>query len=50
MATTSITVPNEKARYLEEIAKLSVESLRILATKAGKAGIEQKLKQYQHFI
>ncbi len=46
----SINVPSEKATYLLEISKLSVEALAILASKSGKPGIEQKLKTYQALI
>lgn len=46
----SINVPEDKASYLLEISKLSVETLAILASKAGKPGIEQKLKTYQYLI
>lgn len=46
----SVTCSPEKAEYLAQLASLSVESLRILAEKSRKPGIEQKLKNFQHFI
>lgn len=48
--TTQITVDADKAAHLQKIGNLSVDTLKILADKAGKPGIEQKLKTYRHFI
>lgn len=45
-----ISVDPAKAKYLEELARLSVESLKILAEKSKKPGIEAKLKQFQNFL
>lgn len=47
---TSVEVPSEKAEYLREISTMNVETLKILAAKSKKPGIEQKLKNWQHLI
>ncbi|MDR6240971.1 hypothetical protein [Aureibacter tunicatorum] len=40
-----------KLECLETLKKnLTVESLRILASKSGKKGINKKIKQFQHLI
>lgn len=49
-ATCSVPCSPDKAQYLAQIAKLSTESLRILAEKSRKPGIESKLKTFEHFI
>lgn len=46
----TIEVPRDKALYLRDISCLSPEALEILARKAKKPGIEQKLKQYEKWI
>lgn len=48
--TKQLTVDAEKAAYIEKISKLSIESLKILAEKSEKPGIEGKLKTYAAFI
>lgn len=41
----------DKQKHLDELKKnLSVESLKILAEKSRKPGIEQKLRQFKNFI
>lgn len=45
-----IKVPADKATFLLELSKLSVESLRILAEKSKKPGIEKKLQTYQSLL
>lgn len=53
---TTITVPAEKAEHLQQLQHLTVDTLKILATKAkGKnpdqlKALEGKLKAYQAFI
>lgn len=56
MSQTTITVPAEKAEYLQQLSNATAETLRILASKAkGKSpaqmkALEEKLKMYQLFI
>ena len=55
MQTQAINVPADKAKQLEALAKLSVESLNILAAKANepeakRLAIEKKLKTFQYMI
>jgi hypothetical protein len=45
-----IEVPAEKARQLQKLSTLSVESLNILAEKSGKSGIERKLQTFKNLI
>jgi hypothetical protein len=53
---TTITVPEDKAAYLQALSSLTVDTLKILAGKAnGKTpeqlkALESKLKMYQAFI
>ncbi len=46
----SVLVDSNKATYIQDIAKLSVEALAILAEKSKKPGIELRLKIYQKMI
>lgn len=48
--TVSLQVPASKAAHLNDIAKLSAETLEILAEKSKKPGIEQKLKKFRYLI
>lgn len=48
--TVKLDVPADKAAQLNDLAKLSVEALNILAEKSKKPGIEQKLKKFRHLI
>ena len=43
-------VAKQKATYLEELSKLDIGSLKILAEKSKKQGIAQKLRAFQHLI
>lgn len=45
-----IEVSADKVEYLKQIAALTTDSLKILADKAKKPGIEGKLKMFQHMI
>lgn len=40
-----LKVPSEKVTYITELAKLNVDTLRILADLSKKPGIEKKLKE-----
>lgn len=43
-------VANQKKTFLEQIGRLDLDTLQILAQKSKKSGISQKLKQFQHLI
>ena len=43
-------IPVDKLQYLIRISKLSISSLKILAEKSEKAGIEQRLERFKNFI
>lgn len=45
MQLTSIVVPEDRARFLHELAKLDADTLTILADLSRKPGIEMKLKK-----
>jgi len=49
-ATVKIDVPAGKAAQLNDLSKLSAETLSILAEKSKKPGIEDRLKKFKHFI
>ena len=48
--TKTLVVELSKADYLQTISNLNEESLKILADKSTKPGIEKKLKSMQHFF
>ena len=43
-------VANQKTSYLEQLSKLDIGSLKILAEKSNKKGIAQKLRAFQDLI
>lgn len=45
-----IDVPASKAAQLNDLVKLSAETLNILAEKSKKPGIEERLKKFKNLI
>lgn len=40
----------EKGKYLSDLSNLSISTLKLLAEKSRKPGIEKKLEQYKNLI